>query len=202
MQDTTTRLGITAGDAGAAYAGWRYTYLEGFPMKLCALMVLTLAGCTLGACGAPTHVDTPSAHPEVTISRVTPDKVKPVLVSKMTDKGYRVAQDTEFNLAFDKSASKVFFQEGGTADRNQRVTYSIAQVGDDVRVVADISVITNPGTGHEERTDVNDAANAPAHEIQSFLDDLRTELNSAQTSANKPSQKKPARPPLLPGAKP
>jgi hypothetical protein len=164
-------------------------------MKLYTLMVFMLAGCTLGACAAPTHVDTPSAHPEVTISRVTLDKVKTVLVSKMIDKGYRVTQDTEFNLALDKSAGKVFFQEGGTADRNQRVTYSIAQVGDDVRVVADISMITNPGTGHEERTDVNDAArDAPAHETQSFLDDLRTELNSAQTSDNKPSQKKPARP--------
>jgi hypothetical protein len=169
-------------------------------MKLRALMVLMLAGCTLGACAAPTGVDTPSAHPEVTISRVTPDKVKAVLVSKMTDKGYRVTQDTQFNLAFDKSASKVFFQEGGTADRNQRVTYSIAQVGDDVRVVADVSMITNPSTGHEERTDMNDAAkDAPAHETQSFLDDLRTELNSAQTSDNKPSQKKPARPPPTAG---
>ena len=161
-------------------------------MRLRGLMVLMLAGCTLGACSAPAHLDTPSAHPEVTISRVTPDKVKAVLVSKMTDKGYQVTQDTQFNLAFDKSTGKVFFQEGGTADRNQRVKYSIAQVGDDVRVVADISMITNPGTGHEERTDMNDAAKgASANETQSFLDDLRTELNIAQTSDKKPSLKKP-----------
>ena len=169
-------------------------------MKLCELVVLTIASCVLGACAAPAHLDTPSAHPEVTISRVPADKVKAVLVSKMIDKGYRVTQDTQFNLAFDKSAGKAFFREGGAADRNQRVTYSIAQVGDDVRVVADISMITNPGTEHEARSDVNDAAkDAPAHETQAFLDDLRTELNSAQTSDNKPSQKKPARPPSTAG---
>ena len=42
-------------------------------------------------------------------------------------------------------------------------------------------MVTNPGTGHEERTDMNDTAkDAVAHETQSFLDDLRTELNIAQ----------------------
>jgi len=169
-------------------------------MNFCGPVALTLAGCVLGACAAPAHLDTPGVHPEVTISRVTPDKVQAVLVSKMIDKGYRVTQDTQFNLAFDKSAGKVFFTEGGAADRNQRVTYAITQVGDDVRVVADISMITNPGTGHEERTDLYGAAmDAPAHETQTFLDDLRTELNSAQTSDNKPSQKKPARPPPTAG---
>ena len=72
-----------------------------------------------------------------------------------------------------------------------RVTYSIAQVGDDVRVVADISMVTNPGTGHEERTDMNDTAkDAVAHETQSFLDDLRTELNIAQIVRQEAAAKK------------
>jgi len=53
-------------------------------------------------------------------------------------------------------------------------------------------MVTNPGTGHEERTDMNDTAkDAVAHETQSFLDDLRTELNIAQIVRQEAAAKKP-----------
>jgi hypothetical protein len=165
------------------------------------LVVLAMAW-LCGACAAPTHLDTPSGHAEVTISRVAPDRVKAALVNKMIDRGYRLTKDTQFELTFDKpadSALAIFLlssERGGTP--NMRVDYSIAQAGDDVRVVADLTIITNPGSPYEKRIDINGAAkeDAPAHAVQAMLDNLRTELASAQTSDNKPSQKKPAPSPV------
>ena len=98
-----------------------------------ALVVLAL-GCALSACTAATHLDTPSGHPEVTISRVAPDKVKSALVNKMIDSGYRITKDTQFELTFDKPADSALAilllssDRGGTPD--MRVAYSIAQVGE------------------------------------------------------------------------
>jgi len=161
-------------------------------------VVLALASCALGACAAPTHLDTPSGHPEVTISRTTPNKVKAALVRKMIDKGFQVTKDKQFELAFDRpldnKLAEALLGSKVSGTPNMRVTYSISQVGDDVRVIADLAAITNPGSASELSTDMNDAAKgAPVHDVQSFLDELRTELNSAQTS--QPSLKKPVPPP-------
>jgi hypothetical protein len=104
---------------------------------------------------------TPSGHAEVTISRLAPDKVKAALVNKMIDRGYRITKDTQFELTFDKPADNAVAvillssERGGTP--NLRVSYSIAQVGDDVRVVA-VAVISNPGSPYEKRLDLNGAA--------------------------------------------
>jgi hypothetical protein len=161
-----------------------------------SLLVVLALGCALCACAAPTHLDTPSGHAEVTISRVAPEKIKAALVNKMIDKGYRITKDTQFELAFDKPADSILvaalFGSKYDAIPNARVTYSIAQVGDDVRIVGDLAVITNPGSAHEQRTDMNGAAkDAPIHDVQVFLDNLRTELTSTQTLDNKPPPKKP-----------
>jgi len=119
-----------------------------------SVFVVLALGCALCACAAPVHLDTPSGHPEVTISRVAPDRVKSALVNKMIDSGYRITKDTQFELTFDKPADSALAilllssDRGGTP--NMRVAYSIAQVGDDVRVVADVAIISNPGSPYEK----------------------------------------------------
>jgi hypothetical protein len=167
-------------------------------MKPFAVLAL---GCALSACGGPTHFDTRSGHPEVTISRVAPDKVKSALVNKMIDEGYRITKDTQFELTFDKltdsTLAVILFSDRGPPD--WRVAYSFAQVGDDVRVVADVAMIQNPGSAREYRLDQNSPGTGVGAEtargVQAMLDNLRTELSSAQTSDNKPPAKKPTSPP-------
>jgi hypothetical protein len=160
-------------------------------------VVLALASCALGACTASTpsntsNLGTPSGHPEVTISRITPDKVKAALVPKMIDKGFQVTKDTQFELAFDRplddKQAQAILGSKAKGTPHGRITYSIEQVGDDVRVVADLAVVTNPGRASERSTDQNDASKgAPVDDVQSFLDDLRAELNSAQIVVKRPS---------------
>jgi hypothetical protein len=165
-------------------------------------VVLALASCALGACTASTHHDTPlntpSGHPEVMISRTADNKVKAALVREMIAKGFHVTKDTPSELAFDKplddKQAQAILGNKVTSTANGRITYSITKVGDDVRVVADLTAVTNPGSASELSTDMNDAAKgAPVHDVQSFLEDVRTELNGAQTSTS--SLKKPVPPP-------
>lgn len=166
-------------------------------MKL-LFVVLALASCALGACTATTNLDkpldTPSGHPEVTISRTTDNKVKAALAREMTSKGFHVTKDTRSELAFDKplddKQAQAVLGNKVTGTTNGRITYSITRVGDDIRIIADLAAITNPGSPSELSTDMNDATKgAPVHDVQSFLEDVRTELNGAQTSPS--SLKKP-----------
>jgi hypothetical protein len=140
--------------------------------------VLALASCTLGACAAPTHLDSPNGHPEVTISRTTPNNVRAAIVSKMIDKGFHVTEDAQLKLVFDRpldnKLAEALLGSKVKGTPNGRITYSIAQVGDDVRVVADLAAITNPGSASERSTDMNDPD--AVHDVQSLLDDLRIEL--------------------------
>jgi hypothetical protein len=169
-------------------------------MKL-LFVVLALASCALGACTTSTNLDkpldTPSGHPEVTISRTTDTKVKAALLHEMMSKGFHVTKDTRSGLAFDKplddKQAQAVLGNKVTGTAIGRITYSITRVGDDIRVIADLAAVTNPGSASELSTDMNDPAKgAPVHDVQSFLEDVRTELNGAQTS---PSSLKPVPPP-------
>jgi hypothetical protein len=110
----------------------------------------------------------------------------------MIDKGFQVTKDTQFELAFDRplddKQAQAILGSKVKGTPHGRITYSIEQVGDDVRVVADLAVVSNPGRVSERSTDQNDASKgAPVHDVQSFLDDLRNELNSAQIVVKRPS---------------
>jgi len=153
---------------------------------LIALALVSLCA----ACSAPGQLATASRHPEVTISQTTPDKVKSALVSKMIDKGYRITKDSPYELAFDHPMDNilatVLLGSKYDSEPNARVSYSIAQSGEDVRVVTDLAAITNPGSAFERRTDLNGSAEAA--KVQAFLDGLRTELKSSQTPKRKSSE--------------
>jgi hypothetical protein len=133
------------------------------------------------ACASGVQHATPSGHSEVTVSKATPDKVKAVLVNKMINKGYRITKDTQFELAFDKPVDNVMVSVllGSKYDSqpSQRVSYSIAQVGEGVRVVSDFAVITNPGSAFERRTDVNKAD--ATTDVQTLLEEVASELKGA-----------------------
>jgi hypothetical protein len=109
----------------------------------------------------------------------------------MIDGGYRITKDTQFELAFDKpidnaAAILLLSSEAGGAP-NWRVTYSIAQIGENVRAVADLAIVENPGSLREKRVPLSGMGRegSPTRTIQALLDDVRTDLG-AQTSESKP----------------
>lgn len=147
-------------------------------------------GLVLASCGTPVRQDTASGRPEVTVHHVASDRVKGALVSGMLNRGYRITKDSQFEIAFDRPvdnlAVAVLMGSKYDAQPNARVSYQIAQLGDDVRVVADMAIITNPGSAFERRMDVSAGADSPV--IQAFLTTIAADLQKQQAPESKHNQ--------------
>jgi hypothetical protein len=148
-------------------------------MRLLDALVLAFMSTALITCTSVTH-ETPSGRAEVTIPNTTVDRVKSYLVSIMTNKGYRITKDSQFQISFDKPSENIALNVllGSKYDStpNMRVSYDIAALPNGIRVISDLAVITNPGSAFERRTEVNEG---PASaEVQAILTLLEPELNS------------------------
>jgi len=71
----------------------------------------------------------------------------------MVNGGFRITKDTSYELTFDKPveniAVAVLMGSKYDSQPNARVSYTFAQVNDTTRVVADVAIITNPGSAFE-----------------------------------------------------
>ena len=161
-------------------------------MRLLAAFALATA---LLGCAAPQPPSTASGKPEVTIRQASPESVKAAIVNGMLNRGYRITRDTQFELSFDRPVDNVLAAAllGSRYDAipNARVTFQIAHLAPDVRVVADMAIITNPGSSFERRTDVSAGAEAP--KIQEFLDQIAASVRPVPSPQSaKPSPTRPA----------
>ncbi|MBB5053047.1 hypothetical protein HNQ36_003038 [Afipia massiliensis] len=118
---------------------------------------------------------TASGKPEVVLQNASVDAVKSELINNMINGGYRVTKDTSYELSFDKPvqniAAAALLGSRYDAQPNARVTYTIASMGPNIRVVADLAVITNPGSSFERRTEFNNSQDSA--QIQAMLDNLK-----------------------------
>lgn len=132
---------------------------------------------SLVACQTVKPPATASGRPEVSIAGAKPEQVKALLVSKMLDKGYRLAKDDSFNVTFEKVsdnlAANILFGTRAGGNPVVRVNYTIADLSGSVRVVADLAIISNAGMAFENRTDVSAGAEAP--KVQAFLETVAEE---------------------------
>lgn len=135
---------------------------------------LALALCCTG-CVAPVSHTTASGKPEVTIQRTTADAVKSAIVNRMVNGGYRITKDTPYEVAFDRPvqniAAQVLLGSKYDSQPNARVSYMIATIGADVRVVSDMAIITNPGSGFEQRTEMNNSQDSS--DVQRLLNEIK-----------------------------
>jgi hypothetical protein len=128
-----------------------------FRNALVAVM-LSVGVAGLGGCaGQVTHA-TPSGKAEQVFA-APPDKVKPALVGMMSSAGFNLVRDTSYQVAFDKPVENLlvgaFLGSGYNATPNERVAFTLVPLGPNTRVIADISVVTNPGSAFERLTPFN-----------------------------------------------
>ena len=144
----------------------------------------------LGACAVPIQHQTASGRPEVLIRNTTPDSAKAAIVNGMMSRQYRISRDTPYEIAFDKAVDNVALQLLLATNHSPvitRVSYTLASVGPDVRVVADTVTIQNPGSPVEQRMEnLNKEEDSPM--AQAFLDSIRSE-KEATKPATPPSGK-------------
>lgn len=121
-------------------------------MKLAAAIALA----TAVTISAPAIAQ--SGRAEITIPAQI-NLVKPQLINEMLNRGYYIQADTPYLITFDKvsdnfGANLLFGTRGGGVP-HARVTYSMAEINGQTRIMADAALIGNPGTGFERRNDMN-----------------------------------------------
>ncbi len=148
--------------------------------KVILLAASLLAAATLHGCGTPVQHATASGNVEVTISAPTADVVKAALVNEMVNRGYRITKDTPYEVVFDKPvenfAAQLLLGSRYDGVPNARISYMIAATPPTVRVVADMAIITNPGSSFERRTPLNNGQDSM--QVQTILDSIKTKLEA------------------------
>ena len=137
------------------------------------LTSLVLAGCAASS---------PALHPgkpEVTISGTTIDKVKTALVAEMSKRKFRVGKETQLEMPFEQPASGNALQGLSTADAKgnptERITYTLAPEGADIRIVADI-VVVRKLAAMEKPIDITQGPEAQS--VQGILDKIAAEVGT------------------------
>jgi hypothetical protein len=117
-----------------------------------------------------------SARAEITLPNATSATVRSQLVNTMMSRGYAVVNESQSVVAFEKPADNMaaMFLFGTRANMVpvSRVSFSMAEIGGNTRVMADIAVIANAGTAFERRNDLNFGADRDA--AQGMLNGLST----------------------------
>jgi hypothetical protein len=145
------------------------------------LQIVALA-CALVACASP-QPEPRSGKPEVTISGATMDKLRTALVSEMSKRKFRVAKETQSEMSFEQPATGAALQAVASSEAGknaiERITYTVATVGGDMRVVADVAIVRKLAA-MEKPIDINQSAEA--QNVQSILDKIAGEIGTAKAS--------------------
>jgi hypothetical protein len=150
------------------------------PFILWFMMLPVLIGCA-----APVKHDTASGKPEVTIENTDSESVKQAVVNKMLDLGYTITSDTPYQISFDLPVESVMISllAGSSYDAqpNARMAFTIAQTRAGVRVIADVALITNPGSAFERRTVLNQ--HRASIQVQTMLEQLKADVEQSRASS-------------------
>lgn len=142
-------------------------------MKVFAFLTMGTLVLSLTACGTPVQHMTASGKVEE-VFQGTPDQIKGPLVGMMSSNGFNMSKDTPYMLAFDKPSdnivANVLLGSRYDAVPNARVSFAFAPMGVTTRVIADVSIVTNPGSAFERITPANN--NESTGKLQGWLDDL------------------------------
>jgi hypothetical protein len=148
--------------------------------------ILLLSGCV-----APVQHNTGSGKPEICISSKVPQEaVASALTSDLLNRGYSISQQTNTQVRGDKPVTNVLAAAllGSRYDStpNARINYNIVSGQDCTRVVADMNIVTNPGSAFERLTAMSNSQDSVM--IQSDLNQIKETLE--QQSAKKHTKRK------------
>lgn len=149
--------------------------------SLAVVVALSLTACQTS------QLQTASGKPEVTIFAADASLVKAEIINDMLNSGYVLSRDTAYQLVFDKRMETNFTAQlllGSNYDQvpAARIAYVISPTNENVRVIADMSIITNPGSAFERRMDMNHSKDATLVQQK-----LRTVKERAEQKRLKPA---------------
>jgi hypothetical protein len=141
-----------------------------------ALLILT-------GCAGVGPVNTPSGNPEVTINSSNTSRIKSALVERCSAAGYRLTQDTQFNLGFvkqmDAGTATLYTVAMGSAYSsmpNMTLSFTLVPSGGVTRVFAHIGVQMQGAIGQDQGTSLDHGK--AGKEVQAALEQLKAEIES------------------------
>ncbi|MGE3898705.1 MAG: hypothetical protein AB7F39_12440 [Variibacter sp.] len=120
--------------------------------------------------------------------------MKALIVSRAVDSRYNVTKDSDYLLQVEKPtenlAAAVLLGSRYDSTPNERIVFTFAPLGEQVRVIATHSIVTNPGSAFERLTPISSGPGV--QRTQSSLDEIKqkAEAMSAPPVASKPSKGK------------
>lgn len=148
------------------------------PLHIICILLLCIFGVFMSGCATPVIHNTPSGRPEVTINRTTRNEVGAQLTNEMLNRGYNITKQTDYMLAFDRPVDNIFAAAllGSRYDStpNARITYTLTDMNNETRVVADIKIVTNPGSAFERLTNLTHGQDSI--KIQELLNQIKYRL--------------------------
>ena len=172
---TASKLPATRSNPG----GFIFNKRELFHMILRLLFAL-LFGFSLAGCAAGVSHMTQSGRVETTVNGVSISRVKSHLTNMMIDKRYVAARSDDTVLVFERTIEDSVAQLMLSSRMNKspvaRVTYNLIDNGPAIRIIGDFAAISNPGTGFENRYDMN--GHPDTITMQNALTHMKTQLES------------------------
>ena len=143
--------------------------------KILALLLLPFL---LVACTTPITHSTASGKPETTISGVTKGAVRERITDEMLNKGYTIAQSSDSLIVFEQTINNAIaaymFSTKFSSTPMARISYSLAETKKGIRIIADCSAVSNPGSGFERKTSLNNTRDGMV--VQNFLTALEASM--------------------------
>ena len=142
------------------------------------LMLAMGVGLLVSGCAVVQTLPTQSGRPEVTIIGVDKKQIKDAIVNACLSGGFTIKSTDDYtvicakrNESFD--AVLIYGTRAGGAPEG-RVTFTLVDVPNDVRVFGWETLVVNPNTAFEN---VNDATNP--NQAQEALENLKSQFNLA-----------------------
>jgi hypothetical protein len=149
-------------------------------MKTIKAMIALL---TLTSCAGVGPVNTPSGNPEVTIKSTNTSRIKGALVKSYSQVGYRLTQDTQFNLEFvkqmDIGMATLYTAAMGSSYSsmpNMKIAFTLVTSEGTTRVFAHIWVEMQGGLGQNQGTNLDHGK--AGKEVQATLEQLKVNIES------------------------
>jgi len=150
------------------------------PIERILSSVVVFALLLLASCTAPVQHVTPSGKVEATISRASAKQIGAAITNQMVNRRYRLSKSDPNSIRFERpmenTFAAAFFGSRYDSTPNVRIIYTLIEIGDQTRVVADFQIVTNPGSAFERITAANE--NASTMEFQGMLIQIKSSFEA------------------------
>jgi len=130
-------------------------------------------------CANPVQHATASQRPEVCITKAKSSDIAARLASDFLDRGYTVLTQTETRVEgehiVDNAFAAALFGSRYDGTPKARIAYTIVKIPACTRVVADMNIVTNPGSAYERLTPMNNSQDSL--KVQKFLDSVKVSFD-------------------------